>query len=91
MDHGPGAPGDALDFRLGLALEFEGARIDAEALAGRAGAVGEDVAQVTTAFGTVHFGATHAKTHIVRRPDFAYRRGETGPAGTGIEFGLRAE
>src|SRR6185369_2988119 len=67
--------------------------IDAVAQAGRAGAVGEDVAEMAVAFRAQYLGADHAVADIALLVDMAVHggRGEARPAAAGIELGIRFE
>ena len=76
-----------------LVFEFEGGGVDAEALAGRGGAVGEDVAEVASAGGAGDFDAVHAEGAVFVELDGVGGDGleEAGPAGAGFVLGAGLE
>src|ERR1700722_7310684 len=83
----------ALALRRLLLLRLQRGRVDAEALPGRRRTVLEDVAQVPAAAPADHFGAPHAVRGVGLGGHRALgdRRREAGPAGPGVELGLRRE
>src|ERR1035438_6126231 len=74
-------------------FELEGKRVDAVALTGGSGAVGEDVAEVTATVGTGDLGPTHAERAVVVFHDdpVVDRLGEAGPTRPRVELVVGAE
>src|SRR5436190_14296954 len=69
-----------------LLLEFQCCRVDAVARPGRVRAVREDVPEVATAARAHDLGADHAEADVALLVDrlLRGRRGERGPAATGV-------
>ena len=74
-----------------LRLGLERDRVDAVALAGRGGPVVEEVAEVAAATAAGDLGAPHPVRAVGLGGDGLRvgRRGEAGPAGPGVELGVR--
>src|SRR5262249_5031143 len=78
---------------LRLGLELQRQRVDAVALAVRAGAVVEDVPEVPAARAAQDLGATHEEAVVGAQLDGLRDRrlGEARPAGAGVELRVAAE
>src|SRR6476659_9365311 len=75
-----------------LLFELERRAVHAVALAGRARAVGEDVAEMAAALGARHLGADHAVAGVARGLDrLVLGRPERGPAGAALVLGVGIE
>src|SRR5690242_4543582 len=74
-------------------FEFQGAAVDAVALAARAGAVVEDVAEVGVAVLADDLGAPHEEAVVGPQLDVleVRRLGEAGPPGAGVELRIGGE
>src|SRR5918998_4360226 len=78
--------------RLLVRVEAQRGRVYAVALAGRRGAVVEDMTLMRPAHGAVHLSATHEEATVFLGLDvIAPRRPEARPARAGVVLGLRAE
>ena len=76
-----------------LIVEFEGGGVDAVSQAGRGGAVGEDVPEMTAATAAGHLRSNHPVAAVLVLDDlpFGGRLGEAGPAGARVELRVRDE
>src|SRR6185312_3890792 len=76
-----------------LSFKRQRGRVDAIALAGGLGAIGEDVSEVGAAGGAGGFDAPHAESPVFMLFDGVRGDGvvEAGPAAAGVELGLRLE
>src|SRR5262249_26303557 len=85
--------GAAVLLARGHGLERQRARVDAVPLAGRPGAIVEDVAKVTAAAAAHDLGAPHEQAVVRPQLDRLGDRGlvEARPAGARVELGARAE
>src|SRR5581483_5459306 len=74
-------------------VELERTGVHAVALAGRCGAVREEMAEMAAAAAAQHLGADHAVAVVLDQLDVGVRGRlvEARPAGAGLELGVRAE
>src|SRR5947208_3635043 len=89
---GPGPSTGAAALLLAVAVELEGAAVDAVAEPGRVRPVLEDVAQMAAAARAQHLGADHAVAHVALGLDglVARRRVEARPARARLELRVGA-